>query len=139
MTTIINGSSPSITFSDGTTQSTAGLTGSASQLCQAWVNFNGITTVSVRASYNISSVVRNSTGDYTINFTNALADANYTVNTGGITSSSTGTGGGWFVGVKTGSAGTSASLKSTTQVEILTTNNGGGLTDGAEVYIAIFR
>ena len=43
----------------------------------AWVNFNGVTTVSVRASYNVSSVTRTSAGDYTINFTNAMADANY--------------------------------------------------------------
>ena len=43
----------------------------------AWVNFNGVTTTSIRASYNISSVTRNATGDYTLNFTNALADANY--------------------------------------------------------------
>jgi hypothetical protein len=44
---------------------------------QAWVRFNGVTTVTINASYNISSVVRNGTGDYTINFTNALTDGNY--------------------------------------------------------------
>jgi hypothetical protein len=43
----------------------------------AWVNFNGVTTASVRASYNVSSVVRNAAGDYSVNFSNALADANY--------------------------------------------------------------
>ena len=46
-------------------------------LCRAWVNFNGVTTATIRASFNVSSVVRNGAGDYTINFTNALADANY--------------------------------------------------------------
>jgi hypothetical protein len=43
----------------------------------AWVNFNGVTTTSIRSSYNVSSVTRNAQGDYTINFTTALTDANY--------------------------------------------------------------
>lgn len=51
----------------------------AGQLCKAWVNFNG-TTGAIRASYNVSSVTRNGTGDYTVNFTTVLADANYVVN-----------------------------------------------------------
>ena len=46
-------------------------------LCRAWVNFNGITTAVIRASFNVSSVTRNSAGTYTIAFTNALPDANY--------------------------------------------------------------
>ena len=45
--------------------------------CKAWVNFNGTSTVAIRASYNVSSITDNGTGDYTVNFTNALADANY--------------------------------------------------------------
>jgi hypothetical protein len=44
----------------------------------AWVNFAG-TTGTVRASYNVSSVTRASTGLYTVNFATALADANYAV------------------------------------------------------------
>lgn len=43
----------------------------------AWVNFNGTGTVAIRASYNVSSITDNGTGDYTINFASALADANY--------------------------------------------------------------
>ena len=46
-------------------------------LCRAWVNFNGTGTVAIRASFNVSSITDNGTGDYTINFTNALPDANY--------------------------------------------------------------
>jgi hypothetical protein len=45
--------------------------------CKAWVNFNGTGTVAIRASYNVSSITDNGTGDYTVNFTTALADANY--------------------------------------------------------------
>ena len=43
----------------------------------AWVNFNGSGAASIRASYNVSSVTYNGTGDYTVNITTALADINY--------------------------------------------------------------
>ena len=52
----------------------------ASGLCKAWVNFNGTSTVAIRASYNVSSITDNGTGDYTVNFTTAMPDANYSVN-----------------------------------------------------------
>lgn len=45
----------------------------------AWVNFNGSGTVAIRASGNVSSITDNGTGDYTVNFTAALTDANYSV------------------------------------------------------------
>jgi hypothetical protein len=63
------------TLSDGTnsTSATNPILGSA----KAWVNFNGTGTPAIRASYNVSSITANGTGDYTINFTNALSSANY--------------------------------------------------------------
>ena len=45
--------------------------------CRAWVNFNGQGTVAIRASGNVSSITDNGTGDYTMNFTNAMPDGNY--------------------------------------------------------------
>jgi hypothetical protein len=47
--------------------------------CRAWVNFNGTGTVAIRASGNVSSITDNGTGDYTVNFTTAMQDANYSV------------------------------------------------------------
>jgi len=44
---------------------------------KAWVNFNGTGTVAIRASGNVSSITDNGTGDYTVNFTVAMVDANY--------------------------------------------------------------
>lgn len=44
---------------------------------KAWVNFNGTGTVAIRASFNVSSITDNGTGDYTVNFATALPDANY--------------------------------------------------------------
>ena len=46
---------------------------------RAWVNFNGTSTVAIRASGNVSSITDVSTGIYTINFTTALVDANYSI------------------------------------------------------------
>jgi hypothetical protein len=44
---------------------------------KAWVNFNGTTSPgTIRASFNVSSVTRNSTGDYSVNLTTAVPDAN---------------------------------------------------------------
>lgn len=44
---------------------------------KAWVNFNGTGTVAIRASGNVSSITDNGTGQYTVNFTTAMTDANY--------------------------------------------------------------
>jgi hypothetical protein len=46
---------------------------------RAWVNFNGDGTVAIRASGNVSSITDNGTGDYTVNFTTAMPDANYSL------------------------------------------------------------
>ena len=45
----------------------------------AWVNFNGIPTVSINGSFNVSSITRNSTGNYRVNFTSSFADNNYSI------------------------------------------------------------
>ena len=45
--------------------------------CRAWVNFNGTGTVAIRASGNVSSITDNGTGNYTVNFTTAMPDVNY--------------------------------------------------------------
>ena len=45
--------------------------------CRAWVNFNGTGTVAIRASGNVTSITDNGTGDYTVNFTTAMPDTNY--------------------------------------------------------------
>jgi len=50
--------------------------------CRAWVNFNG-SNGAIRGSGGVSSVNRNSTGDYSISFTAAMPDLNYGVSMGG--------------------------------------------------------
>lgn len=51
--------------------------------CRAWVNFNGTGTVAIRASGNVSSITDNGVGDYTVNFTTAMPDENYSMSTTG--------------------------------------------------------
>ena len=51
---------------------------SASGGCSAWVDFDGA-TAAIKDQHNIASVVRNSTGEWTLTFTTALADANYAI------------------------------------------------------------
>ena len=49
-------------------------------MCRAWVNFNGTGTVAIRASGNVSSITDNGVGNYTVNFTTAMPDADYSAN-----------------------------------------------------------
>lgn len=46
---------------------------------KAWVVFSG-NDGTIRSSFNVATVARNTAGDYTITFSNALASSNYTVN-----------------------------------------------------------
>jgi hypothetical protein len=46
---------------------------------KAWVNFNGVGTVSSRAAYNVSSITDHGAGDYSVGFTTPFASANYAV------------------------------------------------------------
>jgi hypothetical protein len=59
--------------------------------CRAWVNFDGTrnaadtgastngANVKIRASGNVTSVLKNAVGDYTVTLTTAMPDANYCV------------------------------------------------------------
>jgi hypothetical protein len=98
--------------------------------CRAWVNFNGIGPVAIRASGNVSSITDNGVGDYTVNFTTAMPDDNYAV---------------------AGSAGNSAggptyvvsshylTEPTTSSIRIAVIRLGGGSSDVTQVSTSIFR
>ena len=44
---------------------------------KAWVNFNGTGTVAIRESNGVSSLTDTASGDYTVNFSSAMSDADY--------------------------------------------------------------
>lgn len=46
--------------------------------CRAWINYDGSNAaVSIRRAFNVSSVIENATGQYTINFTTPMPHADY--------------------------------------------------------------
>ena len=105
--------------------------------CRAWVNFDGTGTVAIRASGNVSSITDNGTGDYTINFTSAMSDANYSI--GGSTGyNGNGTSGGFLAPNRIGSSG-NESAPTTTSCRVTSATVGGSIIDAKYISIAVFR
>jgi len=105
--------------------------------CRAWVNFNGTGAVAKREDGNISSVTDNATGDYTLSFSTALVDANYSVVASCGTSAS-GNPPGIVSLFRVNSTGTHVS-PTTSAFRITTSSVGGVAQDGAWVCVAVIR
>ena len=104
--------------------------GANMQTAQSWARFAGGTgsPLTIINSYNVSSVTRTSTGIYTINFTTALPDANYSM----------------VAGVGSGAGNTAYTslynaVPSTTSASFLTFNGAGASTDWGYTNAAVFR
>jgi hypothetical protein len=105
----------------------------ANGIAKAWVNFNGTGTIAIGASYNVSSITDNGVGDYSVNFTTALADTSYA----------------FSLDAQTASAGSAAygyetwsTAVSTTSLRVrFTTNTNGGTTaaDSSLFNVMVFR
>ena len=103
--------------------------------CRAWVNFNGTTVTSpasmtgVRGSFNITSILDNGTGDYTVNFTTAMPDANYSC----------------IISVSNSASNTtityikSSTTPTTSLVRVACVNSGAAAVDPDYVNVSIFR
>ncbi|NDB82714.1 MAG: hypothetical protein EB127_08240 [Alphaproteobacteria bacterium] len=107
--------------------------------CRAWVNFDGTRNASggsdtantnrfIRSSGNVTSVLRNGTGDYTVNFTTPMADANYSVS-GSVNGTFTG---GLAFNVN------AATVPTTNAVRVMTDQYSAGALDRTYVSVAIF-
>ena len=90
--------------SSGVLATQNGMTG----IAKAWVNFVGSTAV-INGSFNVSSVTRNSTGNYTITFTTAMPNANYVPS--GYVRNSSGTGLNFIGSTSGGTAATTGSIQ----------------------------
>jgi len=95
---------------------------------KAWVNFDGTGSPSIRASGNVSSLVDVGTGYYTVNFTTAMTDANFSVCSSGRDSTST-----------TLPLTSSAVTFSTTSTTLRFLTNANADRDSDIVSVAIFR
>jgi hypothetical protein len=105
---------------------------SNSNTCRAWVNFDGTTNVggfcTIRADFNVSSVTDSGTGDYIVNFTTAMPDANYSPHvTYNQISGATNCG---FTGFRN---------PTTSGFSVMTLNSAGNFNDGFAVSCAVFR
>ena len=119
----VAGDAGKVLTSDGST-----LSWSSNRIAKAWVNFNGSTSV-IRSSYNVSSVTKIGTGAYTVNFTTAMSDANYSL-VGGVLSVSISFGG--VIDIVTLATST-ASIRT-----IYSVGNGSAVYDSTIVTIAVF-
>jgi hypothetical protein len=142
MTVIINGSTGIDTVQDGiVTDAKLNLTANSQEIkdalnasgsapiyaCRAWVNFNGIGTVSIRASGNVSSITDGGTGIYTVNLTTAMPDVNYSA---AFSVGDSGASNQCFM---------SRNASTTSSITIRYWNSSNVLTDYDPVYVAIFR
>jgi hypothetical protein len=99
--------------------------------CRAWVNFNGQSTVSIRLSRNVTSITDNGTGDYTVNLTTAMPDANYCVHLTADVAQQM---------VKSANIfGGSGTNPTASAVRVFTRDGGSSAIDASYVYVAITR
>jgi len=101
----------------------------AKRTAKAWVNFNGTnafspnpSTTAIRGSLNVSSITDRGTGNYTVNFTVAMSDVNYSA----LLSSSVGN-------------NDIVQTLATSSCEVATLDGGFNPIDAAGVYTAFFR
>lgn len=126
---VVLSSSPTLTTPNINSAQFATVSGTAPIYpCRAWVNFNGTGTVAIRASGNVSSITDNGTGAYTVNFTTAMPDANYSWVLGGSLSNSF-----------TVAARAEATAPTTSALAISTYTAAAANVDAAWVNVAIFR
>lgn len=63
---------------DGTQTTEPSIPALDQRMAKAWVTFNGVGTVYIKESYNISSITDNGVGSYFANFTTPMSNANFT-------------------------------------------------------------
>ena len=107
--------------------------------CRAWVNFNGDGVPAINASGNVTSITDNAVGDYTVNFTTAMQDVDYSVAGFAIAkpiANSNNNVCGYYATANSGTGMT----KTTIAVRVVVTTSGGGNgVDTSDVSIMIFR
>jgi len=103
--------------------------------CRAWVNFNGIGTVAIRDSGNVSSITDINTGRYLVNFTTAMPDINYCT-----VAETKYSGSGTAQQTRIGNDATYSNDVTTTSVRVETLNGDASVYfDGIYVGVSVFR
>jgi hypothetical protein len=107
--------------------------------CRAWVNFNGNGTVAIRASGNVSSITDNGVGSYTVNFTTAMPDVNYSpiVSLGLVEAGTSGRG--KYAGFNNQGGTVYSPSTNNIRMMVASTTDGTSQSDCDFIYVAIFR
>lgn len=104
----------------------------APSAAKAWCAFDGTAagpSITSDSSYNVASITKNGTGDYTITFTTAMADANYCVIAmGDVTTGAT----------LNAPAPVNLHTRATGSVRILTASSAGSALDLAYISVVVF-
>lgn len=98
------------------------------KVARAWICFNGTGTVAIRSSHNVSSITDNGTGDYTVNLSITLPNANYAAVTSGSANDA----------AITGINCSKAYARTTTSFKVGTTATATGAVDFLHVDAAVF-
>ena len=120
--------------STGVLSTNNGMTG----IAKAWVNFTCPSgTLTINNQFNVLNITRNASGDYTINFSTAMANANYVPF---MTTTSLSTSDARFNAGIVGAVSTGATTKTISQLRMFTSYNysSGGFADCAEINCGIF-
>ena len=104
-----------------------------SGIAKAWVSYNG-SAQTIRGSFNVSSVTYVASGNYQVNFTTAMPDANYSVVAGGAKQDSGNDGQQSFT-----TGGTSSTQNPTTTSFYIKTASGGTSSNPIYVFASVFR
>jgi hypothetical protein len=121
----------SITFAKLSTSATEA-DNVASRTAKAWVNFNGTGTIAIRASFNVSSITDNGVGDYTVNFTTAMTDANYAISGAGNEGTTALAGNATMIS-------NPQSYQTTSSVRVFNTSHSGSALDGDCIRVIVLR
>jgi len=102
---------------------------------KAWVNFQGYGTVTIRDSFNVTSITDNGTGDFLMTFATAMPNANYAVGGSAAELNSTGTAD-WFMNA--GRDSNYSDLRTAAATVICTTSAGGNAIDAGIISAIVF-
>ena len=108
------------TLKDSSGNNSVGMSTVAEGSGKVWGNLNGSGTIALRDSFNVASVVDNTTGQYDFNYTNNMNDGNYSAVEG------------------TNASETWTYDTQTSKIEVRTLNSSGSYVDASRIHISDF-
>jgi hypothetical protein len=106
--------------------------------CRAWITFNGQGTPAIVASGNVTSITDNAAGNYTLNFTTAMSDANYAM-TFGVCGGGSGLNAAFVGNVLSATQYGAPTNKTTSACQVYFCDYTSTGRDFSQVYVSIFR